>query len=204
MTARRFTLAPSGPSPSEAKALARRAYERATETARINACREIGERKAGVMRAHARSAGALLNGGAIGYRRSSDRRPGRIIVIAAYRWARWVGVVVAATAACLVLPGGAPAQDPAKLTPIRAAYVPVATWLPAWVALDKGIFAKHGLDVTLDADPEPVAASRHGRPAIRVRRVDADRPDQGGGRRARRGGKRGRGDRGSRATRPPR
>ena len=28
---------------------------------------------------------------------------------------------------------------------MRAAYVPVATWLPAWVALDKGIFAKHGL-----------------------------------------------------------
>ncbi len=36
-----------------------------------------------------------------------------------------------------------------KLTPIRAAYVPVATWLPAWVAKDQGIFEKHGLDVTL-------------------------------------------------------
>ena len=36
-----------------------------------------------------------------------------------------------------------------KLTPIRAAYVPVATWLPSWVAKDKGIFEKHGLDVTL-------------------------------------------------------
>ena len=36
-----------------------------------------------------------------------------------------------------------------KLTKVRAAYVPVATWLPAWVAKDKGIFEKHGLDVTL-------------------------------------------------------
>jgi ABC-type nitrate/sulfonate/bicarbonate transport system substrate-binding protein len=27
--------------------------------------------------------------------------------------------------------------------------VPVATWLPAWVAKDTGIFAKHGLDVSL-------------------------------------------------------
>jgi ABC-type nitrate/sulfonate/bicarbonate transport system substrate-binding protein len=49
----------------------------------------------------------------------------------------------------LLLPVGSSAQDKPKLTPIRAAYVPVATWLPAWVALDKGIFAKHGLDVTL-------------------------------------------------------
>ena len=36
-----------------------------------------------------------------------------------------------------------------KLTPVRAAYVPVATWLPAWVAKDQGLFEKHGLDVTL-------------------------------------------------------
>ncbi|MEI7530751.1 MAG: ABC transporter substrate-binding protein [Betaproteobacteria bacterium] len=35
------------------------------------------------------------------------------------------------------------------LTPIRAAYVPAATWLPAWVAKDKGIFENNGLDVTL-------------------------------------------------------
>jgi NitT/TauT family transport system substrate-binding protein len=35
------------------------------------------------------------------------------------------------------------------LTPVRAAYVPVATWLPAWVAKEKSIFEKHGLDVTL-------------------------------------------------------
>lgn len=70
-------------------------------------------------------------------------------MIVGYGCTRWAGVVVAATAACLLLPGGASAQDSAKPTPIRAAYVPVATWLPAWVALDKGIFAKHGLAVTL-------------------------------------------------------
>src|SRR6478672_2672440 len=51
-------------------------------------------------------------------------------------------------ALCLLLPSGLAAQDK-PLTPVRAAYVPVATWLPAWVALDKGIFAKHGLAVTL-------------------------------------------------------
>src|SRR4051794_26862693 len=43
----------------------------------------------------------------------------------------------------------APAQTPARLTPIRAAYIPVVTWLPAWVAKEKGFFAAHGLDVTL-------------------------------------------------------
>jgi ABC-type nitrate/sulfonate/bicarbonate transport system substrate-binding protein len=41
------------------------------------------------------------------------------------------------------------AQDKPKLTPVRVAYVPVVTWLPAYVAKDKGIFEKHGLDVTL-------------------------------------------------------
>jgi ABC-type nitrate/sulfonate/bicarbonate transport system substrate-binding protein len=35
------------------------------------------------------------------------------------------------------------------LTPLRVAYVPVATWLPAWVAKEKGIFKNNGLDVTL-------------------------------------------------------
>ncbi len=57
--------------------------------------------------------------------------------------------VVAMLAACWLLPCGLSAQDAPKMTTVRAAYVPVATWLPAWVALDKGIFAKHGLAVTL-------------------------------------------------------
>ena len=64
------------------------------------------------------------------------------------RNARWTGFVAATAALCWLLPGGLAAQDK-PLTPVRAAYVPVATWLPAWVALDKGIFARHGLDVTL-------------------------------------------------------
>src|SRR6266446_10132632 len=29
---------------------------------------------------------------------------------------------------------------------VRAAYIPVVTWLPAWVAKEKGFFAAHGLD----------------------------------------------------------
>src|SRR5712671_6721014 len=78
-------------------------------------------------------------------RQTNNKR--RMPVITRCVHARWA--VVAATAASLLLSGPASAQDPAKPTPVRAAYVPVATWLPAWVALDKGIFAKHGLAVTL-------------------------------------------------------
>jgi NitT/TauT family transport system substrate-binding protein len=51
-----------------------------------------------------------------------------------------------------VLCGGAALVSPAtaeKLTPVRAAYIPVVSWLPAWVAKEKGIFEKNGLDVTL-------------------------------------------------------
>ncbi len=40
------------------------------------------------------------------------------------------------------------AQAP-KLVTVRAAYIPVVTWLPAWVAKEKGFFTKHGLDVSL-------------------------------------------------------
>lgn len=50
--------------------------------------------------------------------------------------------------ACVTFGGVANAQSPA-LTPVRAAYVPVITWLPAWVAKDKGLFEKNGLDVSL-------------------------------------------------------
>src|SRR5712691_11234905 len=57
--------------------------------------------------------------------------------------------VVAMLAASSLLPCSLSAQDTPKMTTVRAAYVPVATWLPAWVALDKSIFAKHGLTVTL-------------------------------------------------------
>jgi ABC-type nitrate/sulfonate/bicarbonate transport system substrate-binding protein len=41
------------------------------------------------------------------------------------------------------------AATAAQLTPVRAAYIPVVSWLPAWVAKDKGFFEKNGLDVTL-------------------------------------------------------
>lgn len=50
--------------------------------------------------------------------------------------------------ACVTLGGVANAQSPA-LTSVRAAYVPVVTWLPAWVAKDKGMFERNGLDVSL-------------------------------------------------------
>jgi ABC-type nitrate/sulfonate/bicarbonate transport system substrate-binding protein len=36
-----------------------------------------------------------------------------------------------------------------NLIPIRVAYVPVATWLPSWVAKEKGFFEKNGLNATL-------------------------------------------------------
>ena len=36
-----------------------------------------------------------------------------------------------------------------NLTPIRVGYVPVATWLPAWVAKEKALFEKNGLTATL-------------------------------------------------------
>jgi ABC-type nitrate/sulfonate/bicarbonate transport system substrate-binding protein len=41
-----------------------------------------------------------------------------------------------------------PAQ-PVQRTAVRAAYIPATSWLPAWVAKDKGFFTEHGLDVTL-------------------------------------------------------
>jgi NitT/TauT family transport system substrate-binding protein len=60
-------------------------------------------------------------------------------------------VRMAAMAAVVALgpvPGGS-ANAQQSLTKVRAAYVPVGTWLPAWVAKEKGIFEKHGLDVAL-------------------------------------------------------
>ncbi len=60
---------------------------------------------------------------------------------------RWFAVTIAIV--WLITPGMA--ADPATMTPVRAAYIPVVTWLPAWVAKDKGLFEKHGLDVSLTA-----------------------------------------------------
>jgi NitT/TauT family transport system substrate-binding protein len=56
------------------------------------------------------------------------------------------GTVAAALMALAIVAAPTRAQAP---TPVRAAYIPVITWLPAWVAKEKGFFAKHGLDVTL-------------------------------------------------------
>lgn len=66
-------------------------------------------------------------------------------------WQSIAAVLGLALAAMLApLRGPVRAQAP-KPVAVRAAYVPVVTWLPAWVAKEKGFFAKHGLDVTLTA-----------------------------------------------------
>ena len=59
---------------------------------------------------------------------------------------RWFGVLIA-----IVFCIGAPPMpaDGAGKTTVRAAYIPVVTWLPAWVAKDKGFFEKNDLDVSL-------------------------------------------------------
>ena len=56
--------------------------------------------------------------------------------------------VVAASILCIGAGGDAPATA-AQLTPVRAAYIPVVSWLPAWVAKERGFFERNGLDVTL-------------------------------------------------------
>src|SRR4051812_30956087 len=58
----------------------------------------------------------------------------KIVVVTGLMLCAWIGV--------------AGAQSPA-LIPVRAAYVPVITWLPAWIAKDKGMFESNGLDVSL-------------------------------------------------------
>lgn len=64
-------------------------------------------------------------------------------------------MLCAALATILIaLAGSAPAQTPNKAQ-IRAAYIPVVTWLPAMVALDTGIFDRHGLEVTLSPIQNP-------------------------------------------------
>jgi ABC-type nitrate/sulfonate/bicarbonate transport system substrate-binding protein len=60
------------------------------------------------------------------------------IVRASLRWA----------CALLALPCWAGAQT-APPASVRAAYVPVTTWLTAWVAADRGYFRAHGLEVSL-------------------------------------------------------
>ncbi|WP_022720881.1 ABC transporter substrate-binding protein [Rhodopseudomonas sp. B29] len=59
---------------------------------------------------------------------------------------RWAGLLAVGAA---IATSSAQAQSTAKPVAVRAAYIPVITWLPAWVAKEKGFFTKHGLDVTL-------------------------------------------------------
>jgi NitT/TauT family transport system substrate-binding protein len=59
---------------------------------------------------------------------------------------RWFAVPIAIVV-CINTPS-MPANGAEKTT-VRAAYIPVVTWLPAWVAKDKGFFENNGLDVSL-------------------------------------------------------
>jgi NitT/TauT family transport system substrate-binding protein len=62
-------------------------------------------------------------------------------------WCRWFAVPNVIFF-CLTAPGIAADRE---MTPVRAAYIPVAIWLPVWIAKDTGLFAKNGLDVSLTA-----------------------------------------------------
>ena len=66
---------------------------------------------------------------------------------------RFVVSITAATIAILALAASSPIAHAQEKTKIRAAYVPVATWLPLWVAKDKGVFERNGLDVSLTSFP---------------------------------------------------
>jgi NitT/TauT family transport system substrate-binding protein len=66
------------------------------------------------------------------------------------RTARWLALLWAAAA--LLAPPPADAQTPAKIT---VALGTAVDFLPAFVAKDTGIFAQHGLDVTLQIVPAP-------------------------------------------------
>lgn len=67
---------------------------------------------------------------------------------------RPIGTTAALVALLLAGIGPAAAQgavSSAAPTQVRAVYIPVVTWLPAWVAKDEGLFVKHGLEVSLMA-----------------------------------------------------
>jgi NitT/TauT family transport system substrate-binding protein len=61
---------------------------------------------------------------------------------------RWFAISIAIVI-CIGSPGIA--AEGGALTLVRAAYIPVVNWLPAWVAKEKGLFEKNGLDVSLTA-----------------------------------------------------
>src|SRR5216684_6562551 len=59
---------------------------------------------------------------------------------------RWLAV---ASAIAFSIDAPRMPADSAEMTPVRAAYIPVVTWLPAWIAKDKGFFERNGLNVSL-------------------------------------------------------
>jgi NitT/TauT family transport system substrate-binding protein len=61
---------------------------------------------------------------------------------------RWFAAPVAIL---LCIETSGTAADGARLTPVRAAYIPVINWLPAWVAKEKGLFERNGLTVSVTA-----------------------------------------------------
>src|SRR5258708_2112845 len=67
-------------------------------------------------------------------------------VVQLLKLCRWLAVVSAI--AFLIDAPRMPANG-AEMTPVRAAYIPVVTWLPAWIAKDKGFFERNGLSVSL-------------------------------------------------------
>ena len=77
------------------------------------------------------------------WRSSARRKPGRSIVLG-------VAALMSLAVAC-VLPSAASAQ---QKFPLRIAYTPYMTWLPFLVAQDKGIFAEHGLEISMTRFPD--------------------------------------------------
>src|ERR1035437_1322268 len=58
-------------------------------------------------------------------------------------------IAIRLTAALILVAGVALAQPAAaQKIPVRAAYVPVVTWLSSWVAKEEGYFDEQGLDVS--------------------------------------------------------
>ena len=62
---------------------------------------------------------------------------------------RFVKAALAAALCFGLIPACATSAFAQTQTTIRAAYIPVVTWAPAWIAKEKGFFEKRGLDVKL-------------------------------------------------------
>src|SRR5215470_19684374 len=67
------------------------------------------------------------------------------------RFLKLFGRFAAATAILFCIGKPAMAAGGDGLTAVRAAYIPVINWLPTWVAKEKGLFEKNGLNVSLTA-----------------------------------------------------